>query len=207
VIDDRSLANLLGDAENPAHTEWQKNSKNFKGKYHDGENVIGFVVNSLQNIYSWLKKPAEGIDEDILLNTFFVEKEGEQDAEDEDTKDDGGDDETGGSDIEENESTPKAFKINKVDNGLSILPSNGDVPDVAELQLAYMIPKGDPLKNYSEYDFDISHPPITTQYTGVKILENNKNKLKFKILDDNFRIKLTGFDKNRDLYIKLKSDD
>ena len=29
LIDDKNLSNLLGDSENPAHTQWQKDSQNF----------------------------------------------------------------------------------------------------------------------------------------------------------------------------------
>ncbi len=33
VVEDEALATLLGDSENPAHTQWQKDSSNYKGKY------------------------------------------------------------------------------------------------------------------------------------------------------------------------------
>ncbi len=37
IIHDTNLARMLGDSENPAHTEWQADSRNFKGKYVDGK--------------------------------------------------------------------------------------------------------------------------------------------------------------------------
>jgi len=44
VVHDRPLATLLGDSENPAHTQWQKDGSNFKGKYKYGPSYIEFVT-------------------------------------------------------------------------------------------------------------------------------------------------------------------
>src|SRR5690606_33041052 len=66
LVDDRDLANLLGDSENPAHTEWQYDSEHFHNKYTDGGKCIRFIVRSPQIIASRLQKPAAGYDRDIL---------------------------------------------------------------------------------------------------------------------------------------------
>ncbi len=71
VIEDEALVTLLGDAENPAHTEWQKDSSHFRGKYEDGDKVISFVEKSIDNICSLLSKPTEGIDRDIMKDPLF----------------------------------------------------------------------------------------------------------------------------------------
>ena len=73
IIEDPALSKLLGDAENPAHTEWSKDSPNFAGKYVNGDKVISFAINSLDRLYGWLNKPAEGLDEDILKDIFYIE--------------------------------------------------------------------------------------------------------------------------------------
>ncbi len=44
VIDNKPIASLLGDSENPAHTQWQKDSSNFRGKYYYGPDYIDFVT-------------------------------------------------------------------------------------------------------------------------------------------------------------------
>ena len=73
IVEDPILSKLLGDAENPAHTEWSKDSPNFIGKYVNGDKVLSFVINSLDRLYGWLIKPAEGLDEDILKDFFYID--------------------------------------------------------------------------------------------------------------------------------------
>ena len=43
------LGMLLGDAENPAHTEWQSKGENFRGKYTFGASVLDFVTRVVAN--------------------------------------------------------------------------------------------------------------------------------------------------------------
>jgi hypothetical protein len=44
VADAGALGTLLGDAENPAHTEWQSQGENFRGKYIYGPAFLDFVT-------------------------------------------------------------------------------------------------------------------------------------------------------------------
>lgn len=48
IIHDIDLARMLGDSENPAHTEWQPDSRNFKDKYIDGKEALIFVKSNLK---------------------------------------------------------------------------------------------------------------------------------------------------------------
>lgn len=43
-IAEQDLSAFLGDAENPAHTEWERNSKKFKQKYRLGVSTLDFDV-------------------------------------------------------------------------------------------------------------------------------------------------------------------
>src|SRR5206468_4761580 len=50
VVEDRPLATLLGDAENPSHTQWQKECSNYRDKYLFGASNLDFVSNSVAEI-------------------------------------------------------------------------------------------------------------------------------------------------------------
>ncbi|HUK99473.1 MAG TPA: hypothetical protein VLX29_01315, partial [Nitrospirota bacterium] len=50
IADDKPLATFLGDSENPAHTQWQKDGSNFKGKYVHGPALLNFVIKSVTSI-------------------------------------------------------------------------------------------------------------------------------------------------------------
>lgn len=72
VIEDPFLSAFLGDAENPAHTEWQRSSSKFKAKYHLGPSTIDFVRSVPANVVSLLSRPAERRDPDLLRHIFSL---------------------------------------------------------------------------------------------------------------------------------------
>lgn len=72
VIEDENLVKLLGDAENPAHTEWQKNSSHFRDKYIDGDKVISFIEKSIDNLCSLIIRKREDVDRYSLNDIFYV---------------------------------------------------------------------------------------------------------------------------------------
>lgn len=49
---DKPVANLLRDAEHPAHTHWSKDTSNFREKYDNGPSTLTFIQNSVGEIYS-----------------------------------------------------------------------------------------------------------------------------------------------------------
>lgn len=80
IIEDGALATLLGDSENPAHTQWQKDSSNFKNKYPYGKNYIEFVTKSVAQIVNMLSAQDEQKDPYLLADIFALpaEQSGEQ---------------------------------------------------------------------------------------------------------------------------------
>jgi hypothetical protein len=72
VVEDDALATLLGDSENPAHTQWQRDSSNYKGKYVYGPSYIQFVVRSVSEIVQILAEGEEKTDPYLLLDFFSL---------------------------------------------------------------------------------------------------------------------------------------
>ena len=72
---------MLGDAENPAHTEWHKDSSKFKNRYEHGPNCLKFVKDSMREIVWRLTKPAESVDLELLSDIFYIEIPKEQKSE------------------------------------------------------------------------------------------------------------------------------
>ena len=65
-ITERDLSTFLGDAENPAHTEWERNSKKFKRKYRLGPTTLDYVKTSPREIVKILTQPRPGWDVGML---------------------------------------------------------------------------------------------------------------------------------------------
>ena len=72
VVDQQPLTTLLGDAENPAHTEWHKDLLKFKGKYQHGPSTLSFVKNSLRVLAAQLTVTTQEIDRDLLKDIFSL---------------------------------------------------------------------------------------------------------------------------------------
>lgn len=202
IIDDDELSRLLGDSENPAHTEWQKNSKNFKGKYIHGDKVISFVISSIQQLYSWLQIKSEGIEEDILIDFFSIQIDDEDDAGGTDDEEPGDDEDV--PDINVKKKKDRLFNINQVSNGFSITNTKKKLKSWVQIRMAYSVVRGNPFKRYSKYDFQIDSDHFQIHQTNVEFERKENNILIFKPTSDEFEIKVTGFDTLRDLVIDAK---
>lgn len=89
------------------------------------------------------------------------------------------------------------FQISRGDEGAG-------VPESLKIRVAYDVRRGSPLKKYDEADFDLSKRPIqVAERIGVEVLRQSRNTMEVKILQPDFRLRVTGFDANRDLYVSI----
>ncbi len=200
VIEDDLLVLLLGDAENPAHTEWQKDSPHFKDKYEDGEKVISFVIAAPGKLYEWLMSPAAGIDKTVLRDIFYIENDELSEDSEETPKNKKGDNSPSKDDIDpKGDST--SFKIGRIEGGF-VVSKRGNENQVQQInvKVAYHLPSGNPLKKYRPFDFNLKEMNFTSDGAEVEILE--PNEFIITSTGQNFDVAVLGFDTNRDIYIK-----
>ena len=209
IIHDTDLARMLGDSENPAHTEWQPDSRNFKGKYVDGKEALVFVKTTLKKIYDQLQRPIEGIQKDLLIDFFSIPIETQEEKKQKDlpAHDDAGEDDTDQPDIPGLKGKKRPVLVEKIFSGLRIVknPKADELPESIRLKLGYDVPRGNPIKSYQELDFDVAKSPIAIESSGVYFTKKEKNELEFDIENkSHFEIRLIGFDQKRDLFLKLQ---
>ena len=206
IIEKNDLATLLGDSENPAHTEWQRDIKSLKEKYNSPDKPISFVINSLSNLYSLIIQPKAGLDYDALQDVFYIDNEEEQNEIKPQTE--GGKRETTSKPkIEiEGDRNPQRYFLSKITGGFRVT-GNEKVNTLGlrlRIQVAYMISKGNPLKKYNPFDFDLSSDHFLVESEGMIIENCSKNTIEFVTeVPNNYSLKVTGFDEERDLYIKI----
>jgi hypothetical protein len=209
VIEDKPLRTMLGDAENPAHTEWQKDSKKFKSrKYVNGPTSLSFVQNSLREIFQFINKPPEGRDKTLLENIFYIDRpptepDGETETVQPETR--GGAPET--IEVPELPRHKRLFQLKPLQGGFQIRqnPQSEQIPSSVTVRLAYVVRRGNPFKKYHELDFDLSKKPITIASSGIALTECGLNRLAFEVRDRTFEITVRGFDLERDLKIDAKN--
>jgi hypothetical protein len=203
VIEEKVLVKLLGLAENPAHTEWQRNSSHFRGKYEDGDKVIAFIERTIDNLYTWLIKPAEGIDREMMRDVFYIELPDGGDEPDEPDDEPGDELEKPKPPRTEGKTLPFVLEQEVGGFRLKKNPAVDGFVGSIRVETAYMVVKGSPLKRYSKYDFDLGRNPITVTSSGVINLEYKENRLSFNVKPDSeFSVEVSGFDEERDLFIK-----
>jgi hypothetical protein len=210
VVDDGPLATLLGDAENPAHTEWQERSPKFKDKYDHGTSTLRFVKNSVHGLVRILTAADEEKDRDLLRDLFFVTRAA-------------GEEESGGntgkgkkrkelkpSDVRPADGkTPPPVRIDRVTTGFRIYgnPEASPKNRLVTIAAAYAVRNGDPFKRYLPQDFAFDSGDIAVEATGAQVVELGANRLIFNSQDQNFIVKVTGFDEHRDVEIRIRHEE
>lgn len=209
VAEDGPIAAFLGDSENPAHTQWQKDGAIFKGKYEDGAKILDFVIHSVLQIVRIISEQDKKEDRTLLSDLFSIPAPPEE----QETRTRERKAEKQGTESDEPtppESRPKPFVIDKISGGFVVRNSdaNGSPPPrVILIRTAYQVRRGNPFKKYHPADFDLSRQTMTTQLEGATILEKGKNSLRVRIDNSDFRIEVTGFDPKRDVRVEVRQQE
>ena len=202
-VTDSALSAFLGDAENPAHTQWERNSKKFKSKYKLGPATLDFIKSSPRELVKILTQPKVGRDENLLKHIFSIplepegglEKAGREKGDKRDTP-------AGGGIIELEPGSYLQLGVIKGGYRLSRRTKATQVPRFVTIWMAYEVRSGNPFKKYTPLDFDVGKEPILIKAEGVKLMLHKENTIQFEVLRADFKLTVTGFDIRRDLRIR-----
>jgi hypothetical protein len=210
------LGTLLGDAENPAHTEWQSKGENFRGKYTYGASFLDFVTKIVANFVHALTSQDEEEDKTLLLDVFSLppEKAEEQPKQPEKKKKKKGKETA--DDPNPQEPKKKRFRVKKSDGGFTVMRGDAGTQPPARLDIkcAYDTRGKNPLYVYRKSldakspDFQIGKDAVNVvSQDGIKIVEMKNNWLRIEVLKQDFELTVGGFDKNRDLFVNVKMEE
>ena len=205
VVDDKPLSMLLGDSENPAHTEWQERSPKFKGKYDKGPTCLRFVKNSSREIVKLLSKPSVGKDLTLLSNIFSLYDPERQKRDIESIQKPGMD--RPGEEPPDILLEDKNMRIQKVKGGFRVEPidKTAEVPKRFIVSVAYEVRQGNPFSRYNRLDFELDKLPIERWVKNVKLFKHKPNSLMAYVGKNDFSFRITGFDVNRDIRVRLET--
>jgi len=209
IIEEEALSTMLGDSENPAHTQWQADGSNFKGKYTYGPSTLKFVRNSVARLISFLKTGEREEDRNALIDVFSlpappdeeggvttpvtVIRKGPGKGPEPPPTPPGG-------------RKPSPVAIRKRSEG-GFVVARGDrsvpMPGLVDIKVAYQTKRGSAFKKYNKQDFQFGKKGVTVDCSRAEVVESNENRLLVRILDDDFSITATGFDKWRDLRVRV----
>ena len=196
VAEHWAINSFLGDAENPAHTDWKERTENFKGKYENATKILRLIKGSILKIVTMIDEPKTERLQDFLKHVFSVPKE--------DLEDEG--DKTEEPDVEPPTRKKHDYKINYIDGGFRVQLNNNKtkLSKIAILRIAYDVRSGSPFSQHDHSDFNLKDGIIKISYAGCKAIDIKANEMKLEINNKDFELKLLDFDKRRDLIVSIK---
>jgi len=215
VIEPGALATLLGDSENPAHTEWEKNAVKFKGKYRWGPTTIDFVRLSVSKFLNLMSQGDEEEDSSILSDIFYLDLPENDDDVPESRK--RLKKRKPGQDVEPPPDPPppprpQTYRLTKSGDGFVLLGPKEPlgVKRKYRVQVAYDFAgasKASALKQWDKNDFDLGAAknvglPETENMSDVVI---DGNTVEFQATKNDFKLSVQGFDSRRDIIVDVES--
>lgn len=203
VVDLGPLATLLGDSENPSHTQWQKDGSNFKEKYYYGPSYIKFIADSVAEIVRISTQAEDEEDKSLLADIFSLPPS---------------DDDEGVDQEEEETSTKKGKKIeiptppgnsrtrfivHRVEGGFTVKPAAAlqSLPTRIRIKAAYDVRRGNAFSKYNTADFTLNE--LSVEVDGARIVSRQENMLVLEAATQDFQATVKGFDHNRDVRVSV----
>lgn len=216
VIEAGPLATLLGDSENPAHTEWEKNAAKFKGKYRWGPTTIDFVRLSVGKFLNLMSQGDEEEDLTILSDIFYLELPENDDDVPESRK--RAKRQKLGPETEPPinpppPSRPQSYRLTRSVDGFVL---KGPTQQLSQrrryvVKVAYDFAgasKARALRQWDKNDFHLGNAkfvcsPITENVSNLVIGGNN---VEFETDSNEFSLSVHGFDRRRDIVVDVASE-
>lgn len=207
-ITDSPLTAFLGDAENPAHTEWSEESSHFKGKYQNGAATLRQIRNAVADLCQTLTESADDQDPVLLLDVFSTRttngKAGvpvnfpamsSRSADSNLLRLKG---------LSSRPTTTRLFGVTSRKGGFRVAsrPSGRMVCAPLDVFVAYDRRGGSPLRKYVATDFQLNQDPIVIKSHNAIVQVLEPNHLVIYPQRNDFDVVVTGFDVNRDLFLK-----
>lgn len=209
VIDDQALSTFLGDAENPAHSDWSERADKIRTLYDHGASTLRFVKHSASFLASQLSRPPAGRVRDFLADLFSI------DAPDEPAQETvavripirgvTSGESAGHSGAANGKSGNAGVIIARIAGGFTIKASDPAlIGRPLRGEIAYRVRAGNPFRKHSPFDFDLtSAGGIDVHADGVRLRATATNGFEFVPAAAKFQISMKGFDPRRDLVVRL----
>ena len=202
VADDPVIADFLGNAENPAHTDWHHNSENFKDKYYYGDSALRFVKNAVSHLIRIIDESSKQEDKTLLLDFFSIPAPSDgpkRQSKKQKDKDQG---DTSEVPPEIPQEKPKRYKVSKVQGGFTISKGDKPVSMPATIDVKVFYDRRGGKAKYNINDFRLDKRPIRTKLKGIKSIQTKGNRLIARITKEDFHLTVKGFDLKRDILVR-----
>jgi hypothetical protein len=200
VADDPMVSQFLGDAENPAHTQWNERAEKLRTYWSSPHVALRRIRAALHEIHAVVADRIERDDPIALVDFFSISKER--------SKDKG----TSGPNEQPSDlppARPKPFRIQRRAGGFTLLPNPKVTPDAFPLKIhlrcAYDVLNGNPFRRFSDEDFSFFKAALKIEKINADCWPTDPNQIDIEARSADFKIEVIGFDVNRDLVVEAHS--
>jgi hypothetical protein len=203
IAEHKDICDLLGDAENAAHTQWIQNTEKLNQNYIAPGHIVKAVKQSIVSLYKILAEVVEERNEEALLD-FFSYRNPDNKRIKSRTK-------RPPKPPKDIKRSKKRINISQTEEGFRLTNAEGmteeALPYEQKVRVAYDISRGNPFAKgkYSPIDFTVGKGGSIDidECTGVTVLKSAQNEWVLRFDSIPFRFSVSGFDTNRDLIMKL----
>ena len=192
IVEDGPLARMVALSEGPAHTDWSSRSRNFVKKFKNGRDILSFVKDLGAGIVRHARSSDSDEAKDLAKDIFTLKRPKSNDAGD------------GPTPPPPPPPPPPVLRIQRRSGGFRVVNGPGaQIGATVTLRMAYEVGRGNPFKNWSKWDFEVTD--LNINYSGLTMTYSAENKLTFTVEDaESFALEVLGFDHNRDVIVKVE---
>lgn len=199
VAEDAVVATFLGDAEGPAHTSWSGTAEKLRENWKNPSERLREIRDALNRLYEVVAQTADTTDPDALRNLFFVQRAGSARANRRRNP------VVRNPDIPPLKRRQTPYEVTGRKGGFTIRSTSLTIPPLEiAVRTAYDVVEGNALRQYSKYDFDLTRNEVRIESSGAVVRALSPNELRIEVMSRDFTVTLSGFDHNRDIFVKAR---
>jgi hypothetical protein len=199
VASEKGISEFLGDAENPAHTNWVASAEKLSERWKTPGPIVKNIRYALKELWTLVAEQLEHEDRDALLDLFSLLDPIQQSMGKKKRK----------KKVEIPPPREKGLIITAIKGGFQIQPgpsaASWEFPRRLRIRVAYDTMVGNPFNAHSPYDFDITTGEIKIDSAGAKIETTEAMALNITVEGPEFSISGSGFDLNRDIVVDARA--
>ncbi|PZN92973.1 MAG: hypothetical protein DCF30_22345 [Hyphomicrobiales bacterium] len=199
VASQKDIVEFLGDAENPAHTNWIASAEKLEERWAS-VGVVARIRHALRELHLLVAEQVARKDENALIDLFSLV------------------DPSRSNKGPKKRSPKPAIDVVPKEKAISIKPRAGGFDLVAgpgaakwtfprkiRIRVAYDTMVGDPFNAHHRFDFDLTKGDIEIETTNADCQAQNEKVLIATVNGPDFVVSGLGFDTNRDLVIDARA--
>jgi hypothetical protein len=199
IANHKDVVEFLGDAENPAHTNWIASAEKLTQRW-ESAGVVKRIRYALSELYALIAEQVAREDENALIDLFsLVDASRSSKGPKKRTK----------KPVIEAQPRDKAISIKGRKGGFEVVAGpaavNWTFPKKIRIRVAYDTMIGNPFSAHSKYDFDLTKSGITIEGINASVAAQNSYILVASVTGPDFVVSGIGFDDNRDLVVDART--